>query len=142
MKKIPNPEIKSAEFQFKIEYELHGDLIIIEDVLICEYKGIAWNASVGRHRVYDKYLKSAKKASDIMLCELENGLKLYYDTGYPAFYMGETKKEKDELFNFVYSAKNDHPTTSRKFYNNKSYEDFGIKLINWTIDAPIENKFE
>jgi len=142
MRKFPKPAIRSAEFEFELKYELYGKTIVVQDVLVCEYRRIEWNTNVGWHRVYNKYIKSDKKTKDIMLFELEKGLNLYYDTGYPAFYMGETEQKKDEKFNFVYSAQNDHPTTSRKFYNNKSYEDFGIVFISWTIDPPIQNNFE
>lgn len=36
----PKPAIKYGEFPFKLEYELNGELIVIEDTLICEYDGI------------------------------------------------------------------------------------------------------
>lgn len=141
--KIPSPITKSAEFHFKLEYELNGKLIIVSDVLVCEYKGISYNSSVGWHRVYDKHLASNKKKKDIQLLELEDGLKLYYYTGYPAYYLGDSIVKNVDEFNTVYSSKNDDRSSgSEKIYNNKTYEDFGIKLINWSIDSPIENSFK
>lgn len=64
---------------------------MVEDTLISKYKGNICDTNVGWHRFYDKYLKSNKRTKDIMLCELEDGLKLYYYTGYPADYMGDTQ---------------------------------------------------
>lgn len=142
MKNIPKPVIKSAEFSFKLEYKLQGELIVVEDILVCKYMGIRWDGSIGWHREYDKYIKSNKKTKDIVLCGLEKGAKLYYYTGYPALYLGDGNTAKGEQLNQVYSSTNDNPSTSRKFYNNNSYKDLGVELISWVIDSPIENTFE
>lgn len=42
---IPDsPEIKYGEFPFKITYKLDGEVYTVEDVYICEYKGLGFTS--------------------------------------------------------------------------------------------------
>ena len=43
----PRPEITYSEFPFRIEYEINGELVVIEDAVICEFDGFQPNWSGG-----------------------------------------------------------------------------------------------
>jgi hypothetical protein len=47
--KLPDSQNTYGEFPFRIVYELDGERITIEDVLICEYGGNDWNEGMGRY---------------------------------------------------------------------------------------------
>jgi hypothetical protein len=58
--RIDKPMNKQGEFPFRIVYEIDGFQTVIEDTLICEYKGTGINEGVGKHLVWNAYLKSDK----------------------------------------------------------------------------------
>lgn len=56
--RAPRPEITQGEFAFRLEYEIHGERIIIEDAIIAEHDGTSWDAGTGNHNVWSSHLMS------------------------------------------------------------------------------------
>ena len=46
----PRPEITRGEFPFRLEYEIDGKRVVIEDTLICEFDGFGMNEGAGKYR--------------------------------------------------------------------------------------------
>ena len=56
-----SPKIKYAEFPFKLTYEVYGETRVIEDSIVCEYKGAKVVAPAGKRREWTSYLKSGNE---------------------------------------------------------------------------------
>jgi len=56
--RAPRPEITHGEFAFRLEYEIHGERVVIEDIVIVEYGGTSWNAGFGNYNVWNSRLES------------------------------------------------------------------------------------
>ena len=46
----PKPEIKYGEFDFKLVYEIDGEMQTIEDTVICEFDGFNFDEANGKTR--------------------------------------------------------------------------------------------
>ena len=144
----PAPEIKYAEFPFKLEYELNGEIFVVEDALVCEFDGFGANYSqTEKFREWKSYLLSGD--GRIILVSTEELEVFFSPNSSPtnAFvFMGDIEKydRMTELFpNALYK---------KDFYNQKEnayiitaeemWEKYKIRLISWEIADPIENTFK
>ena len=57
----PKPEITYAEFPFCLTYELNGEVIVIEDTIICEFDGYVVEGENGKYRAWSSRLKSGNE---------------------------------------------------------------------------------
>ena len=58
----PLPEIKYGEFPFRLEYEINGQRVVVEDTIVCEFDGIGWNGTMGeKYRKWKTYLASGRE---------------------------------------------------------------------------------
>lgn len=145
LKRLPDPPVPKViyeEFPFKLEYEINGERMIAEDKIICEYDGVQINEGRGKFRTWKKYLAGSPKESDLVLLELEDGTKIYYNVGDSAYYMGDAEKPRyaNYPFNGVYvvGASQDE-LYKMKF--DEMLEFLNIKLIDWQEPPAIENEF-
>ena len=146
------PEITYGEFPFRLTYELNGEIIVIEDTIICEYDGTS--DLTNTRRKWKSHLKSDNERVTLLdfrpLGEMtENGanvLELYFDYGYAKYYMGEinsiyAREAKVERVNYV--LVNSLGNVVYYFFDAETaYERYGIKILSWEVSPPIENRFE
>lgn len=137
----PKPQIRWGEFPFRLEYKLNDELIVIEDTVIANYKGINHFSNSGKHRKWKQYLASDKKEVNVLLLQLDDGSQLYYNVGGAGYYMegGQKAPNTYESFNSVYMQTNGNQRLVRP---EELLNDFGIELIKWEESPPIENSFK
>ena len=142
------PEIIYAEFPFKLEYELAGELFVVEDTLICEFDGFEVGGSEGKFRRWKLYLLSGKDRIILMQKEeieifvtaitlSRNGAK---------YYMGDPEGTYSEKYVSLPSA-----WYKKDFYDEREnryifpaeemWEKYKLRIISWEIADPIENTF-
>lgn len=151
---LQEPEITSGEFQIVVEYEIDGETYIIEDTVVCSYKGIDRTGGFPQRMYYS----SLKGESDRTILELkkntesflttgrvndESYIVLYYGSG--GYFLGDPDEaDKGPCINYVerYSTA---PNASHSEVTQLTYgqlEDFfGIKIIRFEFGEPIENTF-
>ena len=61
----PRPEIRHGEFAFRLKYEINGETIVVEDIVIAEHGGTSWNAGIGNHNVWDSRLRSGNEIIEL-----------------------------------------------------------------------------
>ena len=149
-----NPEITHGEFPFQLEYEINGQIILVEDILVCEYLGVGTDEGRGKYRMWDKHLVSG--SDQIVLLEVSNpvGKKstsqilsqiIYYDPGPANYYMGD--KDKGTIYKhmfpdaYFYEQYEDGSTVQGRIYADDLYSKFNIKMLDWNYAQPIENIF-
>ena len=74
--KPPRPAITRGEFDFRLEYEVDGERIVIEDTIVALFDGFSADAgSMAWYRTWRLHLASDKRAQQLLLHELDDGRK-------------------------------------------------------------------
>ena len=69
--RILKPENKYGEFAFRIEYEIEGEIMEYEDLVIAEYGGTRWNAGSGNDNVWNVRLESGNDVIELYRSDAE-----------------------------------------------------------------------
>lgn len=92
--KPPRPEITRGEFDFRLEYEVDGERIVIEDTIVALFDGFSADAgSMAWYRTWRLHLASDRRSRNILLDELEDGRRIYYVPESANYFMGDVQKE-------------------------------------------------
>ena len=137
----PKPDITYGEFSLRLEYKINNELIIHEDILIAEFSGINHFSVNGKHRQWRQHLMSDRRSEHILLMTLENGGRLYYNVGSASYFMGDVIREESTQINSFNSVFLQDGNSRRLILPDVLLSDFGIELISWEHDPPIENVF-
>lgn len=151
----PKPEITYREFPFRLEYEINGENIVIEDVLICEFDGFKSLGAAGKYRKWNIYTKSSGERMIKLLDVREKNdytdwgnqvLELCFDPGNAEYYMGDVEyRQRDgtmcEWVDYLHK-KPDGTTGYSAFELDEAWEKYKIRLISWEVAPPIENTFK
>ena len=141
--KPPDPQIKYGEFPFRLEYEINGEIIVIEDTVICEYDGIGWNEGVGKHRKWKQYLAD-NGGDDLLLLIIDDTKKIYASVGGAKYYMGDEEAHivRNSLTPNPYIVEVDgNITRYRSISEEDLFEKYAIRFTNWEYSTPIVNSF-
>lgn len=134
----PLPEITYGEFPFKIEYEINGELVVIEDTVICEFTGFkfSWGGE-GKMRQWKSHLASGRQGNYLLLRIVDGINDLYCNVRDPAYYMGESSRGFYDNEKPPGSFLKNGPVLS----SQELFDKYGIRFISWEFSPPIENKF-
>lgn len=138
----PRPNIQYGEFPFRLEYEINGQRIVIEDTLICEYDGIGSDEGRGKYRKWNQRLASGNES--ITLLKVDDSTEIYYPSGSSDYYMGDLGEY--ETFNHIFPnaalIETDGKITHSGIISaDDLLEKYNIKLISWDYTQPIVNSF-
>lgn len=139
----PQPEITYGEFPFRLEYEINGELKVVEDTLICEFDG--FGADTGRGGKYRKWKERLASGNErITLLKVDNNKEIEFFPGSPEYYMGDSDNGRnDSLFpNALYFEKDSTVTRSGFVEAKELLDKYDIKLISWNPSPPIKNNFK
>lgn len=138
----PQPSITYGEFPFRLEYELNGKRMVIEDTLICEYDGIGSDEGRGKYRKWSQRLASGNES--VTLLKVDNSTEIYYPPGSSDYYMGDLAEY--ETFNHIFPnaaliETEGEVTHSGIISADDLLKKYNIKLISWDYTQPIVNSF-
>lgn len=147
----PEPQIKYGEFPFKLTYELNGEILVIEDVVICEYDGIESLGTAGKQRKWTRKLKSGNER--VVLLRENNAVETFeiYDGrwGLAEYYMGDFRQSKAAYERTMYNHNSfgcilwkDGTKTDYSITSEQAWEMYRLKVIDVQYSDPIENSFE
>ena len=141
-KNPPAPQIKEAEFDFQLVYELNGEAMTISGVYVCKYDGLGWNELLGKYREWDGYIKGTDE-NTLVLHEVSETLKITCFMPPADILMGETP-DAEEFYPAFYLTQYypEGGVSSSGLDSEELLEEYNIKIISWQMDAPIENTFE
>lgn len=136
-KNPPQPQITYGEFPFKLEYEINGEIIKIEDVLICEYDGVG----IGNNGKFLKWKKriASTGEEDLLLLSEENK-KIFCTVGNANYYMGEIQEDETPNPKLYIDECKETITTSSS--DPVELEKYNIRIIHYEFSQPIENIFK
>ena len=150
---VPKPEITYGEFPIKLTYELDGEIIVIEDIVVCEFDGFINRGTAGKARKWNTKLKSGEELILLDLRDLnqENELgqtmvELYFYYGTGAYYMGDTdnpfarEAQSFDWIDYKYKTK-DGKIGYSGYKAEEAFEKYKIRVISWECAPPIKNEF-
>lgn len=135
----PQPEITYGEFPFRLEYEINGELKVVEDTLICEFDGFGADAGRGKYRKWKERLASGNER--ITLLKVDKNKEIEFVFGNAKYYMGDSENGRGgSLFpNAAYFEKDSTGTSSGFVEAKELLDKYDIKLISWNPSPPIKN---
>ena len=144
---IPNPEkpeITYGEFPFQLVYELDGEVQVIEDTVICNFKGFELRGTSGKYRKWESRLKSGNER--ITLLKADQNTELYFNYGSPEFYMNDPIAAGYEFRYREYipciKLENGVKRGDTIMKTEEAWEKYKLKIIHWEYTPPIKNEFK
>ncbi len=142
-KKVPTPEIKYAEFPFRLVYEKDGKQTVVEDTLVIQYKGKYWGFDMGKGYNWERYLLSEKDLDEnkrvsnnqeIVLIEKYHEV----DGRYPlvSFVFGSS----DYLMGLEDTSWSGVVVDTSILTDEEVFAKYGIKIIEKYMAPPISNQ--
>ncbi len=127
------PKITFAEFPIRLEYEINGERVVIEDTLQCMYDGTEGRGSMqGIHHKWKWKLVSGNKRVTIL--KLDDYREICYPLGDIAYYMGYGWSEP----NFYGVDLIDWKKGSRStIFVDELLMNYHIKIIKWDKIKPL-----
>ena len=151
--KAPDPTIKEGQFNFSVTYEVDGEVTTISSVYVCEFQEsgmlmdgwyITWNAYVEDSEI-EALFNDESYYGGILIGTNEYG-KVYLDLSLDAGYlMAEPGSGHREYNPSIFIRYNEETAEKLNTYEESDpaiLESYGVKLISYECDAPIENTYK
>lgn len=140
----PTPTVTYGEFPISINYQLHDENMVLEDVVICEFDGFDIVGLNEKKRKWKTYLKSGNER--LTLLKTEN-LEIYCWHGSASYYMDDlhyqTIEEYESFFEEYLTLidSSEEETVTRIISLEEAEKLYDIKIQNIYYAKPIENTF-
>ena len=145
------PKIKDGRFNFSVTYEQRGEAKTLSGVFVCKYAGYSFVLEGGDFsRSWDGHIEGIERAGEIynsavVVYETDDGGEIYLDFNLSAAHMMGEPHLADAVIEpslfLVYS--NEDNTSSTVNDDAEEIEAlYGIKIVSYQYDSPIENSFE
>ena len=144
---VPRPEIKEGRFNFSVTYELWGETKTLRAVYVCEFNGTHWSLEGGYSRDWDIHVEGDYEGDNYsaILGKVDDGGSIHLHFGlYPEYFMGDPETGDWGL---------PEPSLAIAYPENEFGEmtqigdplelerDYGIRIVSYEYDEPIENTF-
>lgn len=137
---VPKPEVKEGRFNISVTYEHNGEMKTLSGVYVCEYDGVVWY-DVNRDPFVnwkESFEGDIKDGGIIPICNTDDGGEIFISLLlYPEYFMGDPDY-----------AEYTPNVRAELFYDDEQIDDaeiiaeYGVKLISYECDEPIENSFK
>ena len=141
--KMPVPAVKEGRFNYTVVYEIDGEVITYSDAYVCKYDG-SYKSLYGGGIDWTGYLESTGGAPEIAIQTNDDGV-IYIGLGfYPHYFMGDIDyidcSIPETTLYIIYHS--DDPDMMQIDSQLDFMAEYGIRVISFTYDQPIENTFE
>ena len=144
------PKIKEGRFNFSITYEEWGELKTISGVYVCEFAGREFTLEGGDFsRKWKGHVEGIEHAEEVynsavLIRKTDDGGEIFLDFDLTAAHMMGEPFLADAViepsFFLVYS--NEDNTSSESGGDENDIEElYGLKIVDYKYDAPIQNSF-
>ena len=142
---VPRPEIKKEEFDFSVTYEINGETKNVSGVLVCEYDGTSWSLDGGFNRSWKGTITGVESriGYETKIGTTEDGGEIIIAYGFnPSYFMGDNEYAEDPAPYLIVAYPFEDGSGGEFIYDADTIEkDFGIKIVSYKYEAPIENSF-
>ena len=155
------PTIEYGEFPFRFVYELNGEIYIVEDTVVCEFRGIMTDLGFLKSRRWSEYLKNGRSGWITLLRDenvysiltpdrLNTEISVALRYGTAEYYMGDPTAQnmthnKPQVWYLESYDESDRVSYSQwptAMSDEQLEKHFGIKVIEFTFSDPIKNEFK
>ena len=133
----PRPEIKNGEFPFRIEYEINGEVFVVEDVFIAEFDGFSRGTTQGVLRRWNGWVASTGEST--LLLMVDGTRRVYVTVGTARFYMDDEISPRIESVTPNLFIRETDPEKRFRYRPEELLEQHNIRLIDWEFSDPIVN---
>ena len=143
----PRPEVKEGRFDFSVTYEMNGEVNTFSAVYVCEFDGASWTPDgFNFTRDWETRVESDYEGDDncAIIGKTEDGGDIILFFGiYPEYFMGDYTGDMGDPEPSIYIVyPEDEHGGSASVADPKDVEElYGIRIIGYEYDAPVENTF-
>ena len=136
------PEIKDGEFNFSVTYEFNGEIKTVSGIYACKFNGIDWALDGGYHRDWSGYIKGDEEEKLLEIGTTDDGGAIRIVLGfYPEYFMGDSEwKGAPEPYLTVTHFDGDGMSIQNEA--DVIANMYGVKIISYEYDEPIENSYK
>ena len=148
-----SPKIKEGSFKFSVTYEMDGELERISGVYFCKFVKISTSYDCA-YRVWDGYVETEsvrnrleEDCTFMKLKTTEDG-DIYLDFNlYPNYFLAEPgyealKGNEPDLYICYTDEAVEEKLVYREYDPEVLFENYGVRIVSWEYDEPIENIYE
>ena len=137
---VPRPEVKEGRFNITVTYEYNGEVKEASGVYVCEYDGVIWY-NVNRDPFVnwkESFEGDIEENGIIPICNTEDGGKIFIGLLlFPEYFMGDPEYADSTP---IIRAELWYP--DEQIDDEERIAEYGVKLISYEYDEPIENTFK
>ncbi len=146
----PAPKIKEGRFNFSVTYEERGETKTVSGVFVCKYAGRSFTLEGADFtRDWEGHIEGIEHAGEIynsavLICKTDDGGEIFLDFSLSAAHMMGEPYLADAVIepSFFLEYSNEDRTSSETSGDAKDIEEvYGLKIVDYQYDAPIENAF-
>lgn len=146
----PAPKVKSARFNFSVTYEEWGETKTISGVFVCRYAGRSFTIEGADFtRDWEGHIEGIEHAEEIynsavLICKTDDGGEIFLDFDLSAAHMMGEPHLADAVIepSFFHEYSNEDHTSAMSGADVDEIEElYGLKIIDYEYDEPIENSF-
>ena len=138
---VPRPEIKEGRFNFSVTYEYNGEAKTVSGVYVCKYDGVIWynpNRDPFVHWEESFEGDGVNEYGDIPICNTDDGGEIFISLFmYPEYFMGDPEYANAKP---LIRAELCYPDD--QIGDPDILTEYGVKLISYEYDEPIENVYK
>lgn len=142
--KMPVPSVKEGRFNFSFTYEINGEEKNYSGVYVCKYDGSYVSAfDMGDGVDWTAYVEGVGEEPEIAIHTNDDGVIYVGFWLYPGYFMADPNYldyTPDANLFIVYH--DDGPNGMKIRSDIDFMAEYGIRLISYTYDEPIENSYE
>lgn len=150
--KAPEPTVKEGRFHFSVTCEVGGAIKTISSVYVCEFKEAGLWLD-GSYVEWHSYIEDSEIATlppdyneNLIALETNEDGTIYLDLCIqPGYFMAEPSWKDRECVPYIYIKYNEVAAETMGTYGTQDVEvleSYGVKLIGYEYDAPIENTYK
>ena len=136
---VPRPEVKEGRFNISVTYEHDGELKEASAVYVCEYKGIAWTLEAQPYVNWkESFEGDITDGYVIPICNTDDGGEILISFLLrPEYFMGDP-----EYADHIPTVKAELLYEDDQIDDPEIIAEYGVRLISYEYDEPIENSFK
>ena len=130
-------------------YSVDGEVKVIEDTLICEYKGVErltftfkFHTGVDSFRIWDMRLASGNEDRRLILYQNDEYI-IDYSLGVEEYFMGDPQMDGRPSFRVLFLEPSGEVDFARCYQPDEVYalKEYGVEILEYVLPEPVENTF-